>query len=122
MLPLPDDAEKDDFAAGKVLLGTGKAPPEDRGDGIRCQHRGPRLAAVELDNQVLITPHRNEQARRIDDPFENPAGVAAAQASAFEAGMGIEIGCSHWARVAYRPLQPQPARRSSQCGEAALQK
>src|SRR5260370_13117330 len=121
MRPLLDDAEKDNLAAGEALLGAGKARPEDRGDGIGCQHRGPRLAAVELEDKVLIAPDRNEQALRIGDAFDDPGGVAAAQAGAFEPGMGIEIGRSHWARVAYRPRPPQPASRFSERGETALQ-
>src|SRR6202040_4303214 len=89
-------------------LGAGIARAEDRGDGIRSQHRGPRLAAVKLDNEVLVAPDRNEQASRIDDALENPAGVAAAQAGAFEPGMSVEIGRSHRVRVAYRACQSQP--------------
>src|SRR6266550_3476142 len=99
MRPLLDDAEKDDFAAGEVLLGAGKTRSEDGRDGIRGQYRSPRLAIVELDNEVLIAPHRDKQASRIRDAFEDPERVTAAQTGALEAGMGIKIGRLHMVKL-----------------------
>ena len=91
MRPLLDDAEKDDLAAREAFLGRG----ETQGDRVRGEDDGARLPIVELDDEVLVTPHRNKEACRVGDAFEDPAGVAAAQTGAFEPGMGVEIGRSH---------------------------
>src|SRR5215469_8831811 len=91
MRPLLDNAEKDDLPTGETLLGRGEARTE-RGGG---EHDGARLHTVELDDEVLVTPHRDEEARRVGDPFNDPAGVAPAQTGALETRMSIEIGCSH---------------------------
>src|SRR5262245_52027405 len=91
MRPLLDDAEKDDLAAGKTVLGGGEAR-RDRGRG---EDDGARLRTVELDDEVLVAPYRNEKARWVGDTFKDPAGVAPAQTGALEAGMSIEIGRSH---------------------------
>ena len=74
MRPLLDDAEKHDLATSEALLGRGEARL-DRGRG---EDDGAGLLVVELDDEVLVTPHRNEKARRVGDPFEDPTGVAAA--------------------------------------------
>ena len=98
MRPLLDQPEKHDLAAREALIGRGEA----RRNGGRCEDYGTRFRAVEFDDEVLVAPHRDEKACRVGDAFEDPAGVAPTQTSAFEAGMGIEIGRSHRARLAYR--------------------
>src|SRR5215472_13584226 len=91
MRPLLDNAKKDDLPTGETLLGGGEARTE-RGRG---EYDGARLHTVELDDEVLIAPYRDEEARRVGDSFNDPAGVAPAQTGALETRMSIEIGCSH---------------------------
>ena len=93
---LLDHPEKHHLAAGETLLGGGEA----RGDRGRGEHDSARLGTIELDDEVLVAPHRDKEARRVGDAFADPAVVAAAQTGAFEAGMGIEIWCSHGPRLA----------------------
>src|SRR6516165_8625682 len=108
MRPLFDDAEKHHLAAGEPLLGS-DAIAENAGNVGRCQHHGAWFTAVELDDEVLVTPDRDEEAIGIGDTLDDPAGVAATQAGAFEVGMGVEIWRSHPGRLAQPPSLPQPA-------------
>ena len=107
MRPLLDDAEKHHLAAGEPLL----AHSENVGNAGRLEHRRARLAAFELDHEVLVAPDRHKEAAGIGNPFEDPLGIAAAQAGALEAGMRIEIRRPH-----SRTLSQPPDR-----GKAALQ-
>src|SRR4029077_17346890 len=91
MRPLLDNAEKHELATGEELLGRG----ETRRYCRRREYHSARFDPLDLDDEVLIAPHRDKKARRVGDSFKDPTGVAAAQTGAFEAGMGVEIGRSH---------------------------
>src|SRR5215471_14938242 len=106
MRPFFDDAEKNHFARREPFLG---ARSEEPGDNGRVEHTGPRLAAIELDHQVLVAPYGHEEARRIGNALDDPSGVAAAQGSALEARMGIEVWRSHCATLAHLPAPRQAA-------------
>jgi hypothetical protein len=111
MRPLFDDAEKHYLAAGEPLL----AHAKNLGNAGRLQHRRTWLAAIELDHQVLVAPDRHKEAAGIGDLFEDPSGIAAAQAGALEAGVRIEIRSSHSDTLA----QP-PARRQDSIGRCKV--
>ena len=68
---------------------------DDRTDRLDGQDGGARLAAFDLDDEVVGAPHRDEQARRIEHPGADPIGFAAAQAGALKTRRGIIIGRSH---------------------------
>src|SRR5271154_6095765 len=62
---LVDEAEKDEFAAGKAVLDIAIAQGADeRPDRIDGQYRGARLATLYLDDEVLAAPDRNKHAFR----------------------------------------------------------
>ena len=116
MRPLLDDTEKHHFASGEALL-RGEALPDNLGNAGRGQHYGARLAAIELDHQILVAPDRDEEADGIGDALDDPAGVVAAQAGPFEAGVSIEVRCSHAATLAH-----PPARRQAESPQSAARR
>ena len=59
------------------------------------QHHRARLRAVDLGDQILVAPERDKEARRIGQPFADPAAVAPAQPGPLETGCGIIIVRSH---------------------------
>ena len=62
-------------------------------------------------DQVLIAPDRHKEAAGIGYALDDPCRIAAAQAGALEAGVGIEIGRAHLPSVAHPPAQSQAAIR-----------
>ena len=129
MRPLLDDAEKHDLAIGEPLL---HGCSDNAGDTGRAQHCRARLGAVELDHEVLIAPNRHEQTVGVAGALDDPGRIAAAQAGALKAGMGVEIGRSHCRTLAYRPAPRQhrrlgaiasspPGRGRSTLGETVAQ-
>ncbi len=94
MRALVDDPEKHEFAAPQPLIDIVE-PAEYRQQSLDGDRGGARLAFGDFDDQVLGAPDRDEDARRIEHALADPAGVAAAQTGAFEAGMGVIIGGSH---------------------------
>src|SRR5271166_7025415 len=103
MRPLFDHAEKDQLSAGEPLLANSK----NLGNAGRLEYRRARLAAFELDDQILVAPDRHKEAAGIRDPLDDPGGIAAAQAGTLEAGVGIEIGSSHLGTLAHPPALRQ---------------
>src|SRR5882762_7515078 len=116
MRPLLDDTEKHHFACGEALL-RDEALPDNLGNAGPGQHHGAWVAAIELDHQVLVAPDRDEEADRIRDALDDPAGVAAAQAGPFEAGVSIEVRCSHSVTLAH-----PPARRQAESPQSAARR
>src|SRR5947207_15342246 len=103
MGPLVDQAEKHEFAAHQPLVDVVKRA-EHRRKPLDRDRGGARLALGNFDDQVLSAPDRDEHTRRDEDALANPLGLAAAQASSFEAGMGILMGGSHgWETGTARP-------------------
>ena len=82
MRPLLDDAEKHHLARGEPLV----AHAKNLGNAGRLEHRRARLAAIELDHQVLVAPDRHKEAAGIGDPFDDPCRIAAAQAARSKPG------------------------------------
>ena len=89
-----DKAEKDDLAAREPLIG-GADLAEQRADFTPAEHNRQRLAALALDDEVLVAPHRDKEACRVGGALDDPPRLAAAQPGALEPGRSIVIVRSH---------------------------
>ncbi len=108
MCALFDDPEKHHLPGQEPLLG---ARSENRSNTGGFKHDCSRLAGIELHDQALIAPDRNKQAAGIGNALDDPRRVAAAQAGALEARVGVEIRRAHLPSVAHPPAQSQAAIR-----------
>ena len=109
MRVLVDDPDKHHFAAAEPRLG-GAGLADQLAERAAAQHHRARLAAIALENQVLVAPDRDKEARRVAEPLADPAVVAATQPGPLEARCGIIIVRSHAAEtgtsVAARASRP----------------
>src|SRR5271156_166033 len=109
MRPLLDNADENDLAPSQPLFAWGALPShgdpaaptpplfgggavaDQRDQAAPAQHHRARLAAVDLDDQILVAPDRDEQARGVSNTIDDPIAVAAAQPGPLEAGRRVGI-------------------------------
>ena len=109
MRALVDDPDKHHFAAAEPLLGgAGLADQRPSAPPLSTTARGSPPST--LEDQVLVAPDRDKEARRVAEPLADPAVVAATQPGPLEARCGIIIVRSHAAEtgtsVAARASRP----------------
>ena len=73
MRALLDDPDKHHLAAAEPLLG-GAGLADQRAEPAPAQHHRARLAAIDLENQVLVAPDRDKEARRVGEALDDPGG------------------------------------------------
>ena len=94
-----DQAEKNDLSVRQPLLDLAIAGAKQHRNRFGAQNNRLRFAALDLDDEALRAPDRHKKALAIQHPGADPFGFAATQPGPLEAGMRIEIRCSHPARL-----------------------